>query len=107
VYRSLKTLESYLIAIDFVLFFDHQSLQHFKNQKHINKMHATWASYFEQLNFVIRFKSRVDNKVSDVLSRRVSLLISLQSEIIVFEFLKEFYIEEEDFAEIWDKCSSR
>ena len=63
VYSSLKTWESYLIANDFVLFSDHQSLQRFKDRKHINKMHARWASYFEQFNFVIHHKAGVDNKV--------------------------------------------
>jgi len=63
-------------------------------------MHARLASYFEQFNFVIRHKSGVDNKVPDTLSRRVLLLISLQSEIIEFECLKELYKEDEDFAEI-------
>jgi len=56
---------------------------------------------------VIRHKSGVDNKVSDALSRNVSPLMSLQSEIIWFEFVKELYEEDEDFAEIWEKCSSR
>jgi len=72
VYHSLKTWESYLIAYDFVLYSDHHSLQHFKNQKHIK------ASYFEQFNFVIHHKFRVDNKVSDALSRSVQLLVTLQ-----------------------------
>ena len=78
-FHSLKSWESYLIASDFMLILDHQSLQYFNNQKHINKMHARWASYFEQFNFVIRHKPRVDNKVSDALSPRVSLLISYKA----------------------------
>ena len=68
VHRSLKPWERYLIASDFVLFLDHQSLQHFKNQRHINKMHARWASYFMQFNFMIRYTYGVDNRVPSALS---------------------------------------
>ena len=63
-------------------------------------MHARWASYFEQFNFVIRHKSGVDIKVSDTLSRRVALLVSLQSEIIGFDLLKELYEKDEDFEKV-------
>ena len=69
-------------------------------------MHARWASYFEQFNFVIHHKSRVDNKIPDALSQRVSLLISLQSEVIGLDLSKELYKEDEYFAEIWERCSS-
>ena len=74
-----------------MLYSDHHSLQHFKNQKHIK------ASYFEQFNFVIHHKFRVDNKVSDALSRSVQLLVTLQGEIIGFDFLRELYEKDEDF----------
>ena len=90
-----------------MLYSDHQSLQHFKSQMHINKMYARLASYFEQFNFVICHKSGVDNKVPDALSRRVCLLATLRSEIIAFNCLKELYARDEDFEEIWEKCLSR
>ena len=55
---------------------------------------------------MIHHKFEINNKVPDALSRRVSLLISLKSEIIGFEFLKDLYKEDKGFAEIWKKCSS-
>ena len=70
-------------------------------------MHSRCASYFEQFNFVIYHKSEVNNKVPDALTRRVSLLITLQSKIIGFDFLKELYEKDEDFAEIWEKYSMK
>jgi len=68
VFRFLKTWQSYLILKEFVIHSSYQSLQYFKYKKHINKMHARWAAYFEQFTFVIKHKSDVLNKVADVLS---------------------------------------
>ena len=70
-------------------------------------MHVRWVSCFEQLNFVICHKSGVENKVPDALSQRVSLLVLLQSEIILFECLEELYKENEDFADNWEKYTLR
>ena len=70
-------------------------------------MHVSWISYFEQFKFVIRHKSRVDNKALDALSKRLQLLVTLQIQIIGFHFLREFYEKDEDFKEIWEKYKTR
>ena len=37
----------------------------------------------------------------------MQLLITMQGEIIRFDFLKELYEKDEDFEEIWKKCLTR
>lgn len=50
--------------------------------------------------------SGITNKVVDVLSRKSSLLIMLQSNIIAFDHLPNCYENDLDFHDIWKTCSS-
>ena len=98
--RALKTWEHFLIQKEFLLCSDHQALKYFNSQYNLSKMHARWVSYMQKFTFVLKHKSRQQNKVTDTLSRQTTLLVTLVNKVTSFECLKELYAEDDDSAHI-------
>jgi len=57
-------------------------------------MQARWIAFTQKFTLVLKHKSGQQNKVVDALSGRAALLVTLQSEIINFEQLKDLYAED-------------
>lgn len=54
--RALKTWEPYLLPQEFIIYSDHQSLQHFRSQRQVDRMLARWDTFLEKFNYVIFFR---------------------------------------------------
>lgn len=68
-------------------------------------MHIRWELFLRRFNYVFKHKSEAKNIVANVLSRRMHLLTVPKSSITSFDSLHALYATNEDFKEIWLKCT--
>ncbi|XP_071924785.1 uncharacterized protein [Coffea arabica] len=99
--RALQTWQHYLRPREFVLHTDHESLKHIKSQTKLSKRHARWVAFIDSFVFVIKYKVGKTNVVADALSRRYTLITTLDTKLLGFEFIKDLYAADLDFGEIF------
>ncbi|KAF8093386.1 hypothetical protein N665_0383s0018 [Sinapis alba] len=99
--QAIKHWRHYLAHTEFVLFTDHVALKYLGSQDKISARHASWTAYLQQFTFVIKHQSGKLNKVADALSRRHSLVATLQVSVPGFECLSELYPSDSFFTPIW------
>jgi len=102
--RALENWQHYLWPKQFVIHTDHQSLKHIKGQSKLNKRHAKWMEFIEPFPYSIKYKKGKENIVVDSLSRKYVLLTSFDAKLIGFEYVKELYEHDFDFAQIFVTC---
>ncbi|XP_071933094.1 uncharacterized protein [Coffea arabica] len=99
--RALQTWQHYLRPREFILHTDHESLKHIKSQTKVSKRHARWVAFIDSFVFVIKYKVGKTNVVADALSRRYTLITTLDTKLLDFEFIKDLYTADLDFGEIF------
>jgi len=84
---------------EFVLYSNHEALKYLNSQKRLNIRYSKWVKFLQDNTFVLKHKTRVENKVADALSRRLMILVAISIKITGFERLKEGYESCPDFGE--------
>ncbi|XP_057951001.1 uncharacterized protein LOC131145835, partial [Malania oleifera] len=77
---------------------------HLKGQGKLNRRHAKWMEFIETFPYVIKYKQGKDNIVADALSRRYALVSTLNAKLLGFEYIKELYANDDDFASVYEAC---
>lgn len=106
-YAIVRTLDHwihYLLPTEFVLFYDYEVLKFINGQHKLIRRHAQWVEMLQAYSFTIKHKSGVLNKVVDALSRRHSLLTTMQMKVLGFEVLNELYQDVPYFGTILIAC---
>ncbi|XP_033131673.1 uncharacterized protein LOC117126753 [Brassica rapa] len=67
--------------------------------------HARWLEFVETFPYVINYKKGEDNMVVDALSRRHTLITTIEAKIMGFEQLKMFYATDPVFAELYSNST--
>ena len=83
---------------------DHESLKHLKAQHKLNKRHGQWIEFLEPFPYVIKYKQGKENVVADALSRRYTLLSTLDAKLLGFEQIKDLYQLDQDFSDLYSAC---
>jgi len=68
----------------------------------LNRRHAKWVEFIETVPYIIKNKQGKENIVADALSRRFVLLHTMNTRLPGFEYVKELYDNDSDFAEIYN-----
>ncbi|XP_040947332.1 uncharacterized protein, partial [Gossypium hirsutum] len=73
-------------------------------QGKLSKRHARWVEFIETFPYVLKYKTGKDNVVADALSRRYTLITTLNAKVLGFEHIKELYDDDADFGHIYKNC---
>ena len=58
----------------------------------------------ETFLYVIKYKQGKENIVPDALSRKYALVFTLNAKLFGFEYVKELYANDDDFASVYEAC---
>ena len=86
------------------MYYDNHALSLLKSQEKLSNKHMKWVEYLQAYTFTIKLKKVVQNKVADVLSKRLLTVQEIQLQSIGIDSFKALYVDDEDFTHIYKVC---
>ena len=80
-------------------------MKYINGQQKLSTRHAKWVEFLQSFHFSCKYKDGKSNVVADALSRRYSLLVTLDVRLLGFETLKDHYQSDVDFRDMFLKCA--
>lgn len=99
--QAIKHWRHYLVHHEFILFTDHDALRHLDSQVKVSVHHTSWIAFLQQFTFSICHQSGKKNRVADALSRRHSLLTTMNTSIKGFASFADLYASDIFFDHIY------
>lgn len=97
----------YLLSEEFVLYSNYLSLWYIQSQKKLSVRNIKWVEFFQDYTFVLKYKVGIKNKATNALSRIVTILQSMSTEVVSFERMKDDYLDYPDFALIFQEVNTK
>ena len=69
----------------------------------LNARHAKWVEFLQVFSLSINHKAGVLNNVAYALSKKHSLLSTMQVKVLGFDTFKDLYVDDPHFGDIWRK----
>ena len=60
--------------------------------------------FIETFPYVIKYKQGKENIMTDALSRKYAFVSTLNAKLLRFEYVKELYANDDDFASVYGVC---
>ena len=60
--------------------------------------------FIETFPYVIKYKQGKENVMVDALSKRYALVFTFNAKLLGFEYVKELYANDDDFASVYGAC---
>lgn len=106
VVRALRHCHHHLYHINFVLKSYHEALHVLNSKTKVIAQQAKWFLFLQGYIFTLTHQVRKENKVVDALIRRSHLLITVHSQVLNFDGLKDIYPFDQVFCSIFQQCVS-